>query len=296
MTRANDVLLLGLSESGKSTFVAALYGSIKSKTTQCTLALNVLDDEREYLEKLSRCWASAKEIDRTSTAVQVRLSLLDKRNDPPSSFVLNIPDMSGETFREQFESRQWTLDFDESYAGAELVLLFVHTERMDEPATLSDLQHARTGLDNAVPDGSSKAQPEKVKEWQIKHCRTQVQIVDLLQFLARERPLGKPRRLALIVSAWDLLQGTPPVSPRAWLKITMGLLAQYIEANPAQYEVEVFGVSAQGFDYEKDNAIARLAEVTKPAERVRVTRGSSTDERRDITEPIQWLLDPARIQ
>ena len=76
----------------------------------------------------------------------------------------------------------------------------------------------------------------------------------------------------------------------------MGLLAQYIEANPAQYEVEVFGVSAQGFDYKKDNAVERLAEVTKPAERVRVTRGSSTDERRDITEPIQWLLDPAGIE
>ena len=137
-------------------FVAALYGSIKSRTTECALALNVLDDEREYLEKLSRRWASAKEIDRTSTTVHVRLSLLDKRNDPPRSFVLSIPDMSGETFREQFESRQWTVDFQETYAGAELVLLFVHTEKMDEPATLSDLQHARTGLDNAVSDGSSK--------------------------------------------------------------------------------------------------------------------------------------------
>ena len=296
MTEANNVLLLGLSKTGKSTFVAALYGSIKSTTTQCTLALNVLNDEREYLEKLSRRWARAQEIDRTSTAVQFRLSLLDKRNDPPSSFVLSIPDMSGETFREQFESRQWTSDFEETYAGAELVLLFVHTERMEEPATLSDLQHARTGLDDAVSGGSSKAHTEKVKEWQIKNCRTQVQIVDLLQFLAQARPLAKPRRLALIVSAWDLLQRTPSVSPRVWLEMTMGLLGQYIKANPTQYEVEVFGVSAQGFDYKKDNAVEWLAEVIKSAERVRVTRGSSTDEKHDITEPIQWLLDPARIE
>ena len=296
MTEANDVLLLGLSKTGKSTFVAALYGSIKSRTTQCTLALDVLDDDREYLENLSRLWANATEIDRTSPTVQVRLSLLDKRNDPPSSLFLSIPDMSGETFREQFESRQWTLGFEETYAGAERVLLFVHAERMEEPATLYDLQHARMGLDNAVLDGSSKAHTEKVQEWQIKSCRTQVKIVDLLQFLARARPLTKPRRLALIVSAWDLLQGTPQVSPRAWLEMTMGLLAQYITANPTQYEVEVFGVSAQGFDYEKDNAVERLAEVTKPAERVRVTRGSSTDEKHDITEPIQWLLDPDTIE
>ena len=74
----------------------------------------------------------------------------------------------------------------------------------------------------------------------------------------------------------------------------MGLLAQYVRANPAQYEVEVFGMSAQGFDYEKDDAAERLAELSEPAERVRILRGSSTEERRDITEPIQWLLDPER--
>ena len=232
MTKANDVLLLGLSKTGKSTFVAALYGSIKSRTTQCTLALDTLDDEREYLENLSRLWTNATEIARTSPTVQVRLNLLDKRNDPPSSVVLNIPDMSGETFREQFESRQWTLEFETTYAGAERVLLFVHAERMQEPATLSDLQHARMGLENTVSDNSSMTHTEKVQEWHIKNCRTQVKIVDLLQFLARARPLAKPRRLALIVSAWDLLKGIPPVSPRSWLTMTMGLLDQYITNQP----------------------------------------------------------------
>lgn len=291
MTEMDDVLLLGLSETGKSTFMAALYGSVKSRTTQCTLALDLLEDDREYLETLSRLWANAKEIDRTSATVRVRLSLLDKRNDPPSRVALCIPDMSGETFREQFESRQWTLEFEETYAGAERVALFVHAERMEEPATLYDLHHARMGLVDAVTDGVSETPTEEVEEWKVQSCRTQVKIVDLLQFLARTRPLAKPRRLALIVSAWDRLQGTPVVSPRVWLEKTMGLLAQYIAANPSQYKVEVFGVSAQGFDYKKDNFVERLAEVTTPAERVRITRGSSTDETQDITEPIQWLLD-----
>ena len=291
MTETSDVLLLGLSETGKSTFMAALYGSVKSRTTQCTLALDVLEDDREYLETLSRLWANAKEVDRTSATVRVRLSLLDKRNDPPSRVVLCIPDMSGETFREQFESRQWTLEFEETYAGAERVALFVHAERMEEPATLYDLDHARMGLVDAVTDGVSKTPTEEIEEWKIQSCRTQVKIVDLLQFLARTRPLAKPRRLALIVSAWDRLQGTPVVSPCIWLEKTMGLLAQYIAANPSQYNVEVFGVSAQGFDYKKDNFVERLAEVTTPAERVRITRGSSTNETHDITEPIQWLLD-----
>ena len=58
----------------------------------------------------------------------------------------------------------------------------------------------------------------------------------------------------------------------------------------------MFGVSAQGFDYDKDDTVEQLAKVTTPAERVRVTRGSSTDESRDITEPIQWLLAPATVE
>ena len=296
MTEATDILLLGLSKTGKSTFVGALYGSIKSRTTQCALALDALQDDREYLERLSSRWTNAKEIDRTSLTVQVRLRLLDKRKSPPRRVVLSIPDMSGETFREQFESRQWTVEFEETYASAERVLLFVHAEKMEEPATLYDLAYARTGLDDGVSGGPSKAQSETVAEWRMARCRTQVKIIDLLQFLARARPLAKPRRVGLIVSAWDRLETTPGVSPETWLKMTMGLLAQYIAASPAQYEVEVFGVSAQGFDYKRDDAVERLAEVTTPAERVRVTRGSRTEQSHDITEPIQWLLEPGTIE
>lgn len=296
MTDATDILLLGLSQTGKSTFVAALYGSIKSRMTQCSLALDALEDEREYLESLSRRWTSAKEVDRTSLAVRLRLRLLDQRKDPPRPVVLNIPDMSGETFREQFESRQWTVEFERTYASAERMLVFVHADRVEEPATLYDLAHARTGLDDGVPGIPAHAQTEGVAEWGIERCRTQVKIIDLLQFLARARPLAEPRRVGLIVSAWDRLEGTPTLSPRTWLERTMGLLAQYIAANSAHYEVEIFGVSAQGFDYEKDDPTERLAKVITPAERVRVVRGSSSEPRRDITEPIQWLLDRDTVE
>ena len=71
----------------------------------------------------------------------------------------------------------------------------------------------------------------------------------------------------------------------------MGLLSQYLETNPTRYMAEVFGVSAQGFNYDEADPEARLAEFSNDWERVRVVRGADARVRHDITEPIQWLLE-----
>lgn len=292
MSKANDVLMVGLSDTGKSTFIAALYVSIKSTTTSCRLSLNKLGNDREYLEKLASLWIGAQKIERTTgTAEPVELILRDNRDENRAEIVLRMPDMSGETYRDQFESRQWTQDFLEKYAGAQSTLLFVRDDAIEEGISFAEIQHAERGLDDSPNDNAKEPRLEHVREWTISNCCTQVKIVDLLQFLAREKPLPQPRRLALIVSAWDLLDGIPPISPNKWLSTRMGLLDQYLKANPNQFKVEVFGVSAQGFDYKNDDAAQRLEEIVDSSERIRVLRGESIESTQDITLPIQWLLE-----
>jgi len=271
MTAARTVLLCGLSGTGKSSFLAALWGSIRNKNTPCALALAQLGDERDYLESLWRKWVRAEPIEKSASEIvqPVELHLLDKRRQPPPTLLLQVPDMSGETFREQFESRQWTRDFEDQFAGAESVLLFAHSVRMEEGLTLAEVQHARLGLGNA--GGKPAIEPnDKPDPWEIRRCRTQVQ---------------------LVISAWDLLDGTPLKTPNQWLRKKMGLMEQYLAANPSQFTAETFGVSAQGFDYkEGEDPDTYLARFANSAERVRVLCSDDPTVRHDITQPLQWLL------
>ena len=280
MTTESDVLLLGLSGTGKSTFLAALWGSIKDKNTDCALSLDALSEERDYLEGLWRQWVRAEKLAKSASGVvhPVHLRLLDRRRDPPLKLELRVPDMSGETFREQFESRQWTLDFENEFARSQNILLFAHSVHMEEGVTLAEIQHARLGMakaEEATSNGDLEA--DAPVPWEIRRCRTQVQLVDLLQAYAREAVLERPRKVALVISAWDLLDGTPIETPHQWLKKKMGLLAQYLETNPSHYTSEVFGVSAQGFEYvDGQDPGSRLAEFENERERVRVRRGADT--------------------
>jgi Double-GTPase 1 len=292
MTAARTVLLCGLSGTGKSSFLAALWGSIRNKNTSCALALAELGEEREYLENLWRKWVRAEPIEKSASEIvqPVELHLLDKRSQPPPTLLLQIPDMSGETFREQFESRQWTREFENEFAGAESVLLFAHSVGMQEGTTLAEVQHARLGLGNAG-NKPTVGPNDKSDSWEIRRCRTQVQLIDLLQCLAREVPIGRPRRLAFVISAWDLLDGTPLKTPNQWLRKRMGLMEQYLATNPSLFTAEAFGVSAQGFDYEDGKGPdTHLEGFANSAERVRVLCGTDPTVRHDITEPLQWLL------
>jgi hypothetical protein len=284
---------MGLSGTGKSTFLAALWGSIKPLGTDCAIALDSLGAERDYLEGLWSRWVQGIPLEKTASEAShpVALHLLDKRRTPPRRTVLRIPDMSGETFREQFLQRQWTRDFEDSSAQAAGVLLFTHSENIQEGVTLAQLQRVRGGATKGQREESAQGSKTTHVPWSPSHCRTQVQLVDLLQFLSREAPLGYPRRLALLISAWDLLDSVPVLrTPSQWLARKMPLLSQYLTANPRDFTVEAFGISAQGFAY-GDGRGARMAAFVNDWERVRVVRGSASEMKHDITEPLQWLLD-----
>ena len=70
---------------------------------------------------------------------------------------------------------------------------------------------------------------------------TQVHIVDVLQLICEERS-SRPTRAAILVSAWDLVDG----KPNDWLTRECPLVAQYAAANARWLDLTVWGVSAQG--------------------------------------------------
>ena len=280
----NKQLLVGLPGTGKTTFLAALWHVVESSEIEDSLQLEVLEGDVEYLNEIRAEWLSYTELKRTTVGA-VELSFMRLR-DPRTSTVseLYLPDLAGETFHSQWVLRRWDPRFTETASGATGILLFVHPHEITEPTTIAEVVR---GLPLEEDDGAQGA-PMRPNPWQAEDAPTQVQMVDLLQFLGRELVRGEePVRLALVVSAWDVvLAHLPNTNPDRWVQQRLPLLAQFLDANPEMFETHRYGVSAQGGDLVQDRA--KLVKIGVPAQRILVQQG--THRHHDITAPVRWVM------
>ena len=79
----------------------------------------------------------------------------------------------------------------------------------------------------------------------------------------------------------------PSPDSRAWLAVQMPLVSQFLRTNGANFEHEVYGVSAQGLSLDNSAAIDRAAQLL-PSRRIRVV--GPEDEGHDLTSPLVWLM------
>jgi hypothetical protein len=97
-----------------------------------------------------------------------------------------------------------------------------------------------------------------------------------------------------MLSAWDKAAGEQ-LTPAAFLGAKLPLLAQYLRGNAAQWDMRVYGLSAQGGDYDAIEAgavpkaeAAELRKLDRASRRIRLLgEGPETN---DLTEPLAWLL------
>ncbi|RWE24773.1 MAG: hypothetical protein EOS41_14380 [Mesorhizobium sp.] len=124
----------------------------------------------------------------------------------------------------------------------------------------------------------------------------QVQIVDLLDAFADPPVELKPARIAVIISAWDLVGSG--VTPEHWLARTMPLLDQYLKNLPNEVETRIYGVSAQGGRLPKrdkpNEPSDRDALLAEPVASRRIRVVGHNAGAHDLTHPIAWLsgLEP----
>jgi hypothetical protein len=149
--------------------------------------------------------------------------------------------------------------------------------------------------DTITRDGNDSLADENATEgalgdglWDPQRAPCGAVLVDLLinidDHLDQQR---KPIRVAIIVSAWDTMEGMG-LTPEDWFARSVALLDQFVRANPESFEVAVYGISAQGGDIADPTIRAKLLRLRNPMERVRLTRGHVVDH--DLTSPIVWLL------
>ncbi len=237
---AQHHVIIGLPQSGKTTFLAALWHLIDAGEVPTRLVLDRLVGDHQHLNAIVEAWRRCEEVPRTSMAAEVSVQIHIHEPASGRRAVLSFPDLSGESFERQFAARGCRRSYVEGFETDGGILLFVKADRGHQGLTIMDLAPALAGADEADRTGAAR-------DWSPDLVPEQVQLVELLQFLQR-RPFRRARRrVAVVVSAWDVVPAPRP-SPVAWLARELPLLYQFLVANPPSFEFRVYGVSAQGGD------------------------------------------------
>jgi Double-GTPase 1 len=274
-------LVLGLPGSGKTTFLSALWYLVVWAEVPTSLRLDRLHGNKEHLNRISSDWLSCRPVERTRIGSDTIVSMKLVSADGTERTDVYFPDMSGELFNLQWKERRCSRAHYELARAASGVLLFVHPGTVLEPV----------GIDEVAPIvaevGPHRGDDEEdaPSPWDADRAPTQVKLVELLQFLVRE-PIALPHvRVAVVVSAWDLV-ASRAATPAAWLAARLPLLDQYLRGNPECYTARIYGISAQGGDLGRDGE--RLLSKPMPAERIVVVGDESRAH--DLTAPVSWLM------
>jgi hypothetical protein len=275
------LLMVGLPESGKTTFLAALYELVGAQPPLPeALSLRTQPQDREYFFEINQTWLKLEQLGHSNVNAprHAQMPLVDPQG---AELDLDIPDVVGESFLSGWEGNGWPAQLADIARGVEGLLLFAHGTALQPPVKLTpgELEEPAPG----APQTNGGAAP-----WNAAKAPTQTILADLLEALIdiNERPLPT----AVVVSAWDSVKDE--ITPATWLQLNLPLLWQMLEGRDGTPPFEVFGVSAQGGDVTDPQERERLARVTPPRDRILIQLGDVPSH--DITAPVSWLLDRVR--
>ncbi len=275
-------LFVGLPNSGKTTYLAALWHVAETGDVPGSLRVSQVHGERDHLNKIREQWLRCQPIERTSIPAERSVSF--KLHSPVSGreTELCLPDLSGETFNQQWKTRQWSVEFDRLAGESQGCLLFIHPRGVTEPERINETVDRMAGVaGETVEERDMESIPIP---WDPNNVPTQVKLVELTQFLRFRSFLGRPLRIAVIISAWDIVERS--FRPDTWLMRRLPLLHQYLNASADEMSFRAYGVSAQGGEL---SDAGRLQELNRPSERIVITGPDAPDH--DITAPIRWLME-----
>jgi len=283
-----NVSIVGLPGSGKTTFLAALWHLIQSGEIPTRLRFASMSNaDYAYLNQIVKLWRKATEQGRTQVAgmKSVSMNLVDAAD---RAIRVTFPDVPGEDYRTMWEDRK----VDEGLAGnlgAGNIMLLINGDRIKSPAWITERMHLAKKVENGPAEDPVR--------WEPRLAPTQVQLVDLLQHLMRQ-PLDRgPRRLAVMLGAWDQAEGEG-LSPADFQAARLPLLDQYLKSGRDGWTFRTYGLSAQGGEFDENDANNVEAKVRKDADRLReldllskrIRLLSGEAEFHDLTKPLEWLM------
>jgi hypothetical protein len=267
---AQNVLMVGLPETGKSTYLGALFNTLKDEGSE-DIRLQALPEERDYLMEIERSWLSLTPLARSSHQAPRKVEFSLILNDPQRFLTLQIPDVVGETYENAFEFGQWNEQLQAMLSDAGGLLLFIRADTI----TLPELIRIDQSPDEQAGANSAR-QP-----WRAELSPTQAVMCDLLEQISALRDEEMPP-LAILISAWDTV-AHHGLTPPTWLAWQLPLLAQWLSAREPALNAQVFGVSAQGGALSEESVRQQLAR--------NATHRPVPENGDMLTAPLRWLLE-----
>ena len=278
----SSTLLVGMPRTGKTSYLALLYCSLITNDLSDGPSLTVYDQDRAYLNRIAQRLQKCLPAERTLVGDNYGLSLALSMPEAPQPMMLEIPDLSGETWEAAHLDRVISEAISERAKNASGFMVFANAEMFRAVPTVEESRAAAIDLGlnqeewiEREPSGTS-SDPSS----------SQVALVDIIQVLAKMH--GGPFRLSLILSAFDAVSSVPAVTPNDWVNDNAPLLAQYLKVNAGIVDSRIFGVSAQGGDYAADELT-----VTEVAEQPLLARAFVLDgggANIAIHVPLLWAL------
>ena len=283
-----NILICGLPESGKTTFLAALWHSVTHTKTTALKFVTLSRGDNTHLNLLAEIWREARVQIHTESGPpqEVTISLVGNDSQPVQ---ITFPDLSGELFNNMWEGRDCPASLAEIINRSDGILFFLNANSIKTGRLLLDDIALTNITGSKLPKGNDT-------KWEPRLAPTQVKAVDLLQCFCSSVFNMKPCKVALILSAWDKAEDEQ-LNPEQFLAQHLPLLEQYLTAASHSWDWRVYGLSAQGGEYlnvqikqtKKQLAdVERLRNLNNPVDRIKLVFDGTSH--KDLTEPIAWLM------
>lgn len=239
MATNNEILIIGPPSSGKTTFLAQLYGRLMDKKGKLQLASapENIDGIKNAYNRL----ADGKETESTPSTdnLEVKIPVIHEGLE----FVLHCKDYGGEQVRDLVALMEYDKTWIHRAKTNDRWILFIRPSEIEHRFDLSKKGYA--------------IKNQKETNSPISGTSDQCQFIELLQVLLHARgtgmkaPIDTPR-LLIALTCWDELNSDS--TPEEILQQKMPLFTHFVTANWLPGAFKIIGVSAQEFPLKTDEA------------------------------------------
>ena len=280
-----SVILIGGPDAGKTNFIGRLW--IALRAGEGALRASEMPEQIEYVEQVVEHLHKGEFAPRTSQnmsssdgRVVIPICLKDSEGAEISNLI--VPDVSGEVWKRVVETGEldpaWTTQL-KSAAGALIFVRVLSSLNVNPPDWV-----ASAGLMSHREDA---VQPNEMPT-QVMLC----EFLRLLELTMSERSASNRPRIAVVVTAWDLLdEERSSAGPQAYLKSEYPLFFGRL-ADLDHFDVMVFAMSIVGGDLEGDREFCDrfLDSDIHSTGFLRIGDRGETVVHDDMTLPVAWVI------